>query len=184
MARVCASRRGIAHAVANQHCPEGVEHATQSAVHIELGSARHYSRDLGDGQLVLETQAKEQTVIGLECCDRRFQGDIELKRAHPIFRSLARSVDELHQLGIIGDQVDEAPAHPVAIFATVVFASQSAVLLAVMIEAQPARNDDKPGREFAAPVGPISAQPMKVVSTKLLEHERVAIHHVVVIVAE
>ena len=184
LASGCASRRGIAYAVANQHCPECVEHAAQSPVHIELRSARHYSRDFVDGQLVFETQPKEQPVIGLERCDRRFQGAIELKRPHPFFRSAARSVDELHELGLIGDQVDEAPAHPVAVFATVVFASHSSVLLAVMIEAQSAGYDDKPGRELAAPVGPIAAQTMKVVPTKLLQHERVAIHDIVVIAAE
>jgi len=72
----------------------------------------------------------------------------------------------------------------VAVFATVVLAAQSAVLLASMIETQSARNDDKPGRELAASVGPVSAQTVKVVSTKLLENERVAIHYVIVITAE
>ena len=91
---------------------------------------------------------------------------------------------ERGELGLIGDQVDKAPAHPVAVFAAFVFASHSAVLLAVMIEAQSAGNDDEPGREFAASVGAIPAQTMKVVSTKLLQHQRVAIHHVVVIAAE
>jgi hypothetical protein len=72
----------------------------------------------------------------------------------------------------------------VPVFATFVLASHSAVLLALMIETQSARNDDKPRREFAASVGAIPAQTMKVVSPKLFQDERVAIHDVVVIAAE
>src|SRR2546423_7627473 len=130
-----ASRRWVAHAVANQHCPECVEHATQTAVHIELRSAGHYSRDLRSRQFVFEAQSKQKPVIRLQRGHSRFESPIELKRSQAFLGPATRSVDELRQLGIIGDQIHQTPAHSVTVFVAFVIATHSAVLLTLMIEA-------------------------------------------------
>jgi len=70
------------------------------------------------------------------------------------------------------------------VFSVFVIASQSPVLLAPMVETEPAHDYDEPRSKLSAPVISICTETVKIVTTKLAQNECVAIHHVVVFAAE
>jgi hypothetical protein len=66
----------------------------------------------------------------------------------------------------------------------IVITPHSSVLLTSVIQAKSADDYDEPGRELASPICAVPMESLGVVAAKLIQNERVAIHHIVVIAAE
>jgi hypothetical protein len=182
--RTYTSRSGVSNTALDQFGSQDVENPPQAAVYLELRPRGRRSRYLRCRQILLEAQP-QQLLIGWR--KRRyggFQRAIELTSTQALLRSASGCVDKLAEITRIRDEVNQAPPRLMTVLPVRIFASRPAVLLASMIETDPAGNDDQPCRELAPAVGHIRSESMEIIPLQVVENASIAVHDIVMIAAD
>jgi hypothetical protein len=136
------------------------------------------SRDLLRFHIIIEPEPKQQLIARLEGRDHLIEIQVELRLSQRKLGAERPGVWSIVQFQLLGDRVLESPTRAAqrAGFA----AAMAAVTSPVEIEAQTPRDDDEPCRQLASRVGRKLAESPAVVGAKLLEHECVRVHRIVV----
>jgi hypothetical protein len=137
--------------------------------HPQLGG------DLAHGAAVLEAERQEQTVSRLELVERATECVQQLSVPERRVGASGRARSQAIRVYLGGDEVLELASSGVLGTPGIVLAARTPVAAAVIIQKQPSRDDDQPGREPRPGTRRVRAQATVVIRPQGLKDVRVAI---------
>jgi len=151
----------------------------EPAVYVKLRGQRHEGGDLAGGAVVLVAEGDKQLVAWAERRDRLCELLEDLLSFQLLVGGGPLVGKPVENLGIEHDLDQTARSGGAACFRR----EASTMLQAIVVEAEPADNDDQPGGELASSIGREGSEPPEVLLPKPLDGKGVAVHHDILVVA-